>query len=63
MFVVSGRHFKLNKMDTLTIIFIVLAVLAMIIKIAQWIYTGKSTLSEILWIGTAIVWCLNSQLR
>ena len=63
MFVVSGRHFKLNKMSTLTIIFIICAGLAIIVKIAQWIDTGKSQLSEIIWICTAIIWCLNSQLH
>jgi hypothetical protein len=63
MFVVSGRHFKLNKMSTLPIIFIVLAIIAMIIKIAKWISTGESQLSEIMWIGSAILWCINSQLR
>lgn len=50
-------------MSTLPIIFIVLAIIAMIIKIAKWISTGESQLSEIMWIGSAILWCLNSQLR
>ena len=63
MFVVSGRHLKLNKMSTLPIIFIVLAIIAMILKIAKWISSGESQLSEIMWIGIAILWCLNSQLR
>lgn len=63
MFVVSGRHFKINKMSTLPIIFILLAILAIIIKIVKWISTGKSQLSEIMWIGSAILWCLNSQLH
>lgn len=55
--------FKLKKMSTLSIIFIVLAIIAMIIKIAKWISTGESQLSDIMWIGSAIIWCLNSQLR
>ena len=63
MFVVSGRHFKLNKMNTLPIIYIILAIIAMIIKIAKWIATGENQISEILWISSSIIWCLNSQLH
>jgi len=60
LILITQLTIELKKMKTLSIIFIVLAVLAISINIIQWVHTGKNQLSEIIWICSAIIWCLNN---
>jgi hypothetical protein len=49
-------------MKTISIIFIVAGVVGIICDVVLWIKSGKSQLTEILWICSAIMWCVTALL-